>query len=190
MITAYPLTWPDSLPRVRRREVGQFKTELPTALNNVRKSLEAFGRDSGVAVTDMVLSSNVTLGQNRPQDPGVAAWFRWDGEQVCIAVDRYETVAANLQAIYHVLEARRTELRHGTLALMRASFRGLRALPAPTPWWEVLGVEASATRTSIEAAYKIKARTAHPDAGGSTAAMAELNRARDEGLRAMSERTQ
>jgi hypothetical protein len=57
-----------------------------------------------------------------PADPGVAVWFTWDGMQVCIAVDRYQKVASNLQAIHHIIEARRVELRHGTLALVRASF--------------------------------------------------------------------
>jgi len=50
----------------------------------VRGSIEAFGRDSGKAVTSIVLSSNVTLGNDRPADPGVAAWFTWDGMD-CVA---------------------------------------------------------------------------------------------------------
>ena len=50
---------------------------------------------------------------------------------MCIPVDRYNSVEANLQAIHHIIEARRVELRHGTLALVRASFTGFKALPAP-----------------------------------------------------------
>jgi hypothetical protein len=66
------------------------------------------------------LDPHASLGASRPSDPGVAVWFTWDGLGVCIAVDRYQTVEANLQAIHHIIEARRTELRHGTLALVRA----------------------------------------------------------------------
>lgn len=182
--TAYPLQWPDHIPRATRREAGKFKATLSVALGNVEGSLKLFGKDSGRAVSGIVLSSNVTLGQSRPADPGVAVWFAWDGDQRCIPVDRYLTPAANLQAIHHVLEARRVELRHGTLALVRASMRGFQALPAPgaTPWYAVLGVPETATATAIEAAFRALARERHPDRGGSHEMMADLNRARTEGL--------
>lgn len=183
MTTAYPLSWPPGFPRTKNRETSRFKTTLHAALENVEKSLNAFGRDSGKAISGVVLSSNVTLGVQRPADPGVAVWFIWDGEQRCIPVDRYLTPAENLQAIHHVLEARRTELRHGTLALVRATFEGFKALPAPKHWSEVLGVPRTATADQITAAYREKAKGTHPDQGGSAAAMGELNQARDAALR-------
>ena len=191
MAEAYPLSWPDGFPRSKSREPGRFKTALPAALKNVQDSLRLFGVDSGHSVSNVILSSNVTLGQNKPTDPGVAAWFLWDGEQRCIPVDRYASVEANLQAIHLIIEARRVELRHGTLALVRATFKGFTpALPAPgakRPWREVLqmdGFDAALTDAGmIEARFRILAKKVHPDAGGSHEAMAELNRARDEALR-------
>jgi hypothetical protein len=178
---AYPLTWPPGLPRSKHRETGRFRTEISAALKNVQDSLTRFGQDSGRDVTSIVLSSNYSLGVSKPADPGVAAWFMWDGEQRAIGIDRYDTVEANLQAIHHVLEARRVELRHGTLHLVRATFEGLKALPPPKgeSWSEILGVPATATAEQIRAAYSAKAREAHPDTGGSHDAMARLNRARD-----------
>lgn len=185
MTTAFPLTWPDTMPRTPRRETGQFKTELPGAIKNVQGSLTAFGRDSGKPVSDIVLSSNVSLGANRPEDPGVAVWFKWEGQQLCIAVDRYATPAANLQAIHHILEARRTELRHGTLNLVRATFQGFKALPAPpgSHWTEVLGLPMTATADQIRAKHRELAKTAHPDQGGSQEKMALLTDARDRALK-------
>ncbi|SEQ71746.1 hypothetical protein SAMN05216548_10742 [Faunimonas pinastri] len=187
MTAAYPLTWPHHIPRSKPRETGRFKTTLNGALKNVNDSLRLFASDSGKKLENIVLSSNSTLGVSKPDDPGVAAWFTWDGLQVCIPVDRYTTVEANLQAIHHVLEARRVELRHGTLALVRASFQGLRALPAPArrSCWEVLGLDKPGqmiNREIIERAYREKAKATHPDRGGSQEAMAELNHARDEAL--------
>lgn len=186
MTTAYPLAWPPGFPRSQRRENGQFKTSLAGALKNVQDSLRKFGADSRKPVSNVVLSSNVTLGVTRPADPGVAVWFTWDGLQVCIPVDRYATPEANLQAIHHILEARRVELRHGTLALVRATFQGFKALPAPTSrtWREVLGVTGlTPTKETIETLYRDKAKRAHPDNGGSHEAMAELNAARDQALK-------
>lgn len=185
--TAYPLTWPQAFPRAKQREKGAFKTTLAGALGNVQDSLRRFATDSGKKLDGLVISSNVTLGVNRPEDPGVAVWFTWDGLQVCVAVDRYATVEGNLQAIHHIIEARRVEMRHGTLALVRATFQGFVALPAPASkrhWRDVLQFGGGApTRESITSRYRILAHTLHPDMGGSTAAMAELNQARDEALK-------
>lgn len=185
---AYPLTWPETMPRQKLREAGKFRTSLSAALKNVEASLRAFGRDSGKTITGIVLSSNVTLGVPKPDDPGVAAWFVWDGLQVCIPVDRYSSVEANLQVIHHIIEARRVELRHGTLALVRATFQGFTALPASAgkkSWREVLNLagEPHPTRDQVEHHFRIRAKTAHPDAGGSDAAMAELNQARADALK-------
>lgn len=187
-MTPYPLAWPETMPRWKSaRQPGQFKTTLAGAMNNVADSLRRFGTDSGKGVTDIVISSNVTLGRNNPEDPGVAIWFKWDGLSVCIPVDRYAKVEASLQAIHHIIEARRTELRHGTLALVRATFTGFAALPAPGKrgWRQVLGIlpDAVVTKAAVESFYRDAARKAHPDAGGSNEAMSELNAARTAALK-------
>lgn len=184
--SAYPLSWPGHIPRMKTREAGRFSTTLAKALDNVRGSLRKFSEDSGKKLDGVVISSNYSLGISRPPDPGVAVWFVWDALQVCIPVDRYTTVEANLQAIHHVLEARRTELRHGTLALVRASFQGFKALPAPAGkgWRDILALpsDVQPTREVVQAAYRQLAAVRHPDTGGSEAAMAELNTARDAAL--------
>lgn len=187
MTTPFPLAWPTTIPRWKGdRQAGAFKTSLATAMSNVETSLRLFGKDSDNPVRDVVISSNVTLGQPRPADPGVAIWFTWDDLPICIPVDRYAKVEANLQAIHHVLEARRTELRHGTLALVRATFSGFTALSAPESarsWRQVFGLTPSSTVTkeSVERAYRHLAAKLHPDKpGGNHADMAELNAARDQ----------
>ncbi len=185
---AYPLAWPDHIPRSANFERSKFKTTLPQALKNVRDSLQRFGNDSGKDLNNIVLSSNVTLGMEKPRDPGIAAWFVWDGESVCIPVDRYESAEANLQAIHHIIEARRTELRHGTLHLIKATMKGFKALPPPAgkkarrPWTEVLQLNVNATKEQVEASYRLAAKKAHPDNSGSSEAMHELNEAKREAL--------
>lgn len=187
-ITPYPLCWPQGFPRAPRRERGTFRTALPGALKNVRETLRLFGQDSGRAVSDIVISSNVTLGSERPADPAVAVWFTWEGMRLCIAVDRYQTVEANLQAVHLIMEARRTEVRHGGLNIIKAAFAGFRALPAPiSPGWRaVLGLADAATLSEAERAFKEKAKSAHPDAGGSTEAMSNLTAAITEARKALS----
>lgn len=185
MTQTYPLVWPDGLPRTERKAASQFRTTLSAALKNVKKSLEDFGRDSGKPVSEIVLSSNVAgISFDMPKDTGVAAWFIWDGAQRCIAVDRYPKPEDNLQAIHHILEARRTEMRHGGLHIVRQTFKGFVALPAPPgakTWREVLGLHgANVTKADVDAAYRSLAASAHPDKGGTVEDMTALNRARAE----------
>lgn len=194
-ISAFPLSWPDAFPRHKgNRESSQFRTGLTTALENARKSLIAFGRDSSIPVEEnsIVFSSNVGgLGQSSPADPGIALWFKWDGAMRCIAVDRYGKPEANLQAIRHILEADRTKLRHGSLSIVRASFKGFSAaLPAPgkRTWRAILGIPADQAKPvdklQIETAYREAAKSAHPDKqGGSNERMSELNAARAEAMK-------
>mgnify|MGYP000919661006 CR=1 FL=1 len=180
MTQAYPLHWPESWPRTTDRKSSQFKTTLSGALANVEKSLQLFSSDSKKAIKDVVISSNVTLGAQKPADPGVAIYFSWDGLNTCIAVDRYLKVEENLQAIHHCIEAERTKLRHGGLNLVRAAFRGYAALPPPSSakeWWHVFGVHRAAPLAEVEKAYRTMARSAHPDNGGSADMMAGLNAA-------------
>lgn len=179
-VNAYPLHWPPGFPRAKMREKGSFKSTLSGALNNVQDSLRLFAKDSGKKLDGVVISSNVSLGESRPLDPGVSVWFTWDGLSVCIAVDRYQTVEANLQAIHHIIEARRVELRHGTLALVRATFAGFLSLPAPAgeAWWQVLEVPQGADAEAIKAAYRKLASKWHPDKqGGNAVMMAKINEA-------------
>lgn len=185
----YPLVWPDGLPRTERKASSQFRTSLSAAIKNVQKSLAAFGGDTGRAVSNISVTSNVGgIAFSAPADTGVAIWFDWEGAQRCIAVDRYPKVEDNLQAIHHILEARRTEMRHGGLHIVRQTFKGFMALPAPEgakSWREVLNLTGPVTAGDIDRAYREKAGTAHPDKGGTADAMALLNRARDEGKAAV-----
>lgn len=182
MANAYPLEWPANFPRATRRESGSFKTPMAKALKNVHDSLRLFASDSRTRLEGLVISSNVSLGATKPTDPGVSVWFVWSGMQVVIPVDRYSSVEANLQAIHYIVEARRVELRHGTLALVRASFAGFLALghESSRPWWDVLGVAQNASRDVIEGAYKRRRSECHPDRpGGTPEAFDELVKAYD-----------
>lgn len=183
---AYPLHWPDGFPRTERKTDSRFKTTLAAALKNVANSMELFSKDSGKKVTEIVISSNVTLGAQNPKESGVAIWFTWDDSHLCIAVDRYTKVEDNLQAIHHIVEARRTELRHGGLQIVRQTFRGFKALPEAAgkkTWYQILKVDYSASDEAIKVAYKARAKETHPDVtGGSVQSFQEVQKAYEEAL--------
>jgi hypothetical protein len=183
MIPPFPLLWPEGHPRISRREKSSFRTAFKGALDNVKNSLRMFAQDSGRALSEVQITSNASWTNEKPDDPGIAVWFTWDGAQRCIAVDRYATVAENLQAIHHVLEARRVELRHAGINMVRTTFRGfVAALPAPgqAHWATILGVPPDASPDQIKAAHREKAREL--GATSNDAARTEINVARDKAL--------
>ncbi len=178
----YPLAWPDGQARSKEKVKTAFKATLPQAVANVQKSLAALAKDSGIAMGEAQVTCNQALMGGDPTDTGVAVWFMWDGAMRCIAVDRYVGVAANLQAVHHVLEARRTELRHAGIEMTRTTFKGFLALPAPDgrkPWWEVLEVSATATVDQIREARRALARRF----GADNPKMVEVNAAYDEAMK-------
>mgnify|MGYP006192050719 CR=1 FL=1 len=113
----------------------------------------------------------------KPKEPGVAVYFTWDGERNCIPVDKYSLVEHNLQAIYHCIEAKRTELRHGGINLVKAQLRSL-ALPNPAKehWRDVLGYYGE-NLDACKRLFRAAMHKAHPDAGGNNDLAARLNAA-------------
>lgn len=184
---AYPLAWPPGWPRTSSRGRGAYRTSMAGALKNLRAELRLLCGEKAVAT--LVLSSNVSLGVDNPADPGVVAYFTWEGEAFAIPNDRWLLPEHNVQAIALTIEAMRAMERHGSKHMIKASFRGFTALPAATAgqrhWREVLGYDADSrpTRESLELTRNALAKTAHPDRGGSTEAMAEINVAFDQAVK-------
>lgn len=152
---------------------------------------------------DVILSTNLRLrNDGEPYageatkampDPGIAVYFQYRGRPMVMAVDRFQNIAANMRSLGMAIEAMRQLERHGGGAMMERAFTGFAALPPPSssgrPWKEVLGLTTPTReliREDVMTAYRALAKERHPDVIGGTAdAMAELNRARDEGLRAV-----
>ncbi len=89
----------------------------------------------------------------------------------------------NLYAIAKHVEALRGQDRWGVGSLDQA-FAGYAALQHRTEAdpWELLGVATTASEPEILAAYRDKAKSAHPDVGGSHEAFAALSQAKDTAL--------
>jgi hypothetical protein len=191
---AYPLYWPDGRPRTPsyQRSRSKFDTSFARARDELVRELKLLG------ARDVVLSTNIALrrdglplaGQRQPTDPGVAVYFtrpvRGGGSrQLCFACDRWDKVEDNVWAVCKTIDALRGIARWGTGDMIEAAFTGFQALPpAGRPWHAVLGVPPDASAFAIQTAYRDAALRCHPDRGGSTDAMAELNRAYDEARKA------
>lgn len=196
MSQAYPLQWPSGWPRARYRMRAAFGT-TGRSRDGFKQSLTvAEARERLADELDklnaryVTLSTNMELrldgaprsGQPEPGDVGVAVYFQLAGKDTVFACDKWDRVADNIAAIAKHIAAVRGMERWGVGTAAQA-FAGYQALPSPEQWWQVLGVPAQASIAEITAAYRAKARASHPDAGGSTAAMARVNAARDQAMR-------
>lgn len=188
--TAYPLSWPLGKPRSQQRKPATFQNTFGQARESLANELRL------MSATGVVLSTNVELRRDgKPYsgrssvDPGVAVYFTWREQQYAFACDCWDRVEHNLQAIRKTIEAVRGIARWGTGEMVASAFAGFKALPEQAgpsngaAWWDILGVPSTASAAVIEAAYKAKARKAHPDQpGGSHELMQRLNQARELGL--------
>ena len=196
----HPLSWPAGWPKtpIHQRKRAQFSKKVSNGKYMVTKELtvrDAEKRLQGeldrLGAVDELLSSNmprnldgsIKASASAPEDCGVAVYFQLDGQPTSLACDKWDRVADNICALAKHIEALRGMDRWGVGSVKQA-FAGYQALPAPEQWFEVLGVSSSASIDQINAAWRDLAKTAHSDHGGSDAAMARLNAARDQGRKA------
>jgi hypothetical protein len=195
-VTAYPLSWPLGRERTARsdRKAADFgkrdsntsggyrflrRLSVAQALDRIHCEISAYtraGRSWRIDPAGVVVSTNVRTrrdglpysGEREPDDPGVAVYFQLDGEDYCLACDRWTRVADNMAAIAAHLGALRGIERWG-VGDLRQAFAGYTALPAPegARWHDVLGVAPDARRVEIDAAYRRRRSETHPDRGGS-----------------------
>lgn len=208
-INAFPLQWPVGWPRLDsyRRTSARFTTKRNSNFGSQQLSIsDGLARvlyeleRMSVSRNDVVVSSNVPLrldgfprsDAREPSDPGVAVyWVTRKRDTKVIAIDVYTRTADNLAAIAATLDAMRAIERHGGAQILERAFVGFQALPAPgqtsRTWRDVLGFRADEgiTLSGAKAAYRNKAAAAHPDKGGSDAAMSEVNWAWEEAQKAL-----
>lgn len=194
--TAYPLSWPTGWPRVKKRQCASFNEKrfnghwnasasvtIATALDRLDQQLGLLAAKATLLSCNLErnLSGAPKASQREPEDTGVALYFHLNGKPTVLACDKWDRTADNMVAIAKHIEALRGMERWGVGSLVQA-FSGYQQLPAPEQWWQVLGVSQSASQAEIDASFMALAKSAHPDKGGSDAAMARLNLARENGL--------
>lgn len=197
MAEAYPLNWPEGWARTPagRRRRAPYKLPPDAATQHLVGEL---GR-LGAIKSSVVISTNMPIRRDglpyanvrAPEDPGVAVyWSTQAFKDRAIGCDKWDKLHDNIHAIGLAIAALRAIDRAGASQILERAFSAFGALPpsnaAPVvrPWWDVLDIPQSAigvlSIAMVEARYRELATKAHPDRGGSDAAMAELNAAREQ----------
>jgi len=195
--TSNPLAWPAHRPRTAPRDRcwSRFSRSLTVgvALDLLEEEIHRLGGTDLIVSTDlpMRLDGRPRASARAPEDPGVAVYFKLDGDPIVLSCDSWTRIDHNLRAISKHVEAMRGIERWGVGSLKQA-FAGYKALPAAgesssPPWWKVLWPgdheepEVSAAEIRIRAGELFRAH--HPDTGdGDVAALHSVLAAREEGL--------
>ncbi len=177
--------WPRGAPKTsaEKRLHGSFKVEPGKALQDLAHEIERWGASHAVIGTDLPLGrSGKPFGwRDFGGDPGIALQLAHRGQPLTFYADRFLEPHHNLRAIGLTLESLRAIERYGGGQVLEAMMTGLGQLPPPNghaPHWDLLGLQPGASPDAIEAAFRAKAKTAHPDKGGSAEAFRMLNEAR------------
>lgn len=204
----WPEGWPRTAPADRadarfssKRDRNSFGRNLTVAegVRRVMDEIKLFtraGKPWRINPDSVVISTNLLTrrdglprsDQRAPADPGVAIyWVESRDKKRVMAIDRYMSVADNLAAVAATLDAMRAIERHGGARILERAFTGFDALPAPgktskRSWRQVFGfTDTQAVRADLlRGTYRLLAAKLHPDRGGSTALMSELNVAYEE----------
>ena len=197
-VTAYPLCWPPGWPRTtwegRSRHLAgaehrnSQRWEMVThRLMNELRLLKA--RNVILSTDQPIRRDGLPYAAKRLiDDPGAAVYFERGSQQYVLAQDTYMDLHDNLRSLALAIEGLRQMERHGGDRIIERAFSGFLALPPPTnrkPWWDVLGVPQDCRLDAAREAHRTLAVRHHPDAGGDTARMAEVNGAWEQARRAI-----
>lgn len=109
----------------------------------------------------------------------VVRWTTRAGQPMRLEMADQDRAVDNFRVLYLAINAMRLNEKRGIGRVMQEAYAQLAAPAKQRDPWEVLGLRPGASADEIEAMYRVKAKAAHPDSGGSTEAMAELNEARE-----------
>lgn len=127
-----------------------------------------------------VNSKSLTSGERT-----VTVRFMKGDREVVLVSDTQDSATGNLKLIQLCVDDMRMIERRGLAETMQSAYMQLAAPVTERDPYEVLGLRPGASPDEVEAMYRVRAKSAHPDRGGSNEAMAELNSARDQLLTAV-----
>lgn len=176
MVEAYPLHWPTEYPATpeHKRKDSRFKTTLGAARDFVKDEVRRMGGKNPVISANIPLKNDGDLradwNRYKIDNPGVAVYFTYNNNPVCLCCDQYKRVWENLYAVGRTIEALRQIDRDGVSDFLNRAFTGFKALPEgsstePTtkPCWDILGIAITSDKDAIQKAYRKKVAVLHPD---------------------------
>jgi hypothetical protein len=123
-----------------------------------------------------VSSCALSLSEGSVLEPGVAWYFSIFGNHCVIAVDTFDQRRANFMSLASMIQSL-AALRTRDHEQLRRQILLLRVDAHVPSWAKFFGFSTIPTRTELDKAYKTAVLKAHPDRGGTTEAMRQVNEA-------------
>ncbi|MFA6058940.1 MAG: J domain-containing protein [Taibaiella sp.] len=196
---AYPLQWPLGYERSKKRISSRFKQTMGSAQNQLHAEVKKLC-GSQFKSNDLIVSTNMRVRQDgliyaadlakKIDDPGVAIYFKYRGQDTSMCCDQYERIWENMYALAMAIDALRSIDRWGVSDFLKKAFTGFAALPEPgeSSWPSVLRIATTATKQEIIDAYRNLCKIHHPDVGGDRDEFQKITTAYKEALTHCNER--
>ncbi len=115
----------------------------------------------------------------KPSERGGTVMLKYvkNGRSVTLPMGSQARADDNLRVLYLAVEAMRMNEKRGLGEVIQEAYLQLAAPEKEIDPWELLGIRPDAAIELAEAAWKVKMKTAHPDAGGSEEQVKKLNAA-------------
>lgn len=189
-IEAYPLTWPIGYERTasNQRKSSPFSVTPGKAYDELNKEvIKIAGYNNG-----LIISSNIPVRKDgffykdeaarKIEEPGIAIYFKYKGNQVSLCCDQYLMPVENIWALVKTINALRGIERWGVSDFLNKTFTGFKELPASS-CWSILGIKETQNTDLIKSVYREKALKLHPDKGGNNDEFTTLSKAYDEAMK-------
>ncbi len=185
------LDWPrgwERTPARQREKNPRFDASIATTTDALATEMERMDVDEwrasiGNAHTK---SNGLPLHNANPDDPGFVLRWSDDGEQFAVACDDYSRLRDNLRSVYRWVHETRMRAQRPVktgdaefAAARLPSGNGENPVVAHEPPHAVLEVAPDADEAVVKAAFRQKAKSAHPDQGGDSAEWQRLTDAKE-----------
>ncbi len=165
----------------------RFSAQQETTLRDLQRITTKIGATS-LRIEQDVMKGAVKITFDRAGKRYVRECAKWEN-----SLDNLRVIGLQIEYLYRALEVYAEDIVESSFDIeFDRIFNGFLATPDDTalllgdgksPWYEVLGVKADATREDIRSAFRALSMVHHPDVGGKEEDFRRLNEAFKEGMK-------
>jgi len=163
----YPLHWPQGYPVTETRIASKFTCTFAEARDGIFNELNRLGADEFFISCNINRNKGGALvhGKLVYDNTGAAVYFKFKGERKVIACDKWKYIHENFRAIEKSLQAIRGLDRWGCTNIISQAVSGLKELASGgnKTWWQIPGVDITASPIEVKTKYKELIKKYHPD---------------------------
>jgi len=185
----WPIDW-ERTPEGERERTTKFNASLAKSTDAIETEMSRMDVDDFRASTasggSYTKRSGLPKHNANPDDPGFVLRWTDDGEQFAVACDHYADLRDNVRSVYKWINETRLRSQRPVLT-GDAEFAAARlpsgdeetAVVATAAPHEVLEVAPDASDAVVQAAFRQKMKSAHPDQGGDTEQFERVRNAKE-----------